>query len=115
MARSHNKATILGNLGADPEVRTTSGGTKVATLSVATSRQWKDAEGADQEKTEWHRIICWEGLADICEKYLKKGDQVFIEGPIEYQKWEDKEGTTRYSTEIRGRELIMLGSPSRDA
>lgn len=109
MSRSLNKAQLIGNLGADPEVRTVPSGSKVATLSVATSRQWTDRSGQQQEKTEWHRVIAWDRLAEICERYLKKGDRVFIEGPIEYRQWEGQDGQTRYTTEIRAREMIMLG------
>lgn len=114
MSRSLNKVQIIGNLGADPEVRSTNNGSRVATLSVATSRQWTGNGGEKQEKTEWHRVICWNnkgsGLADVAEKYLKKGDKVYIEGRIEYRTWEDREKQTRYVTEIIARELIMLGS-----
>lgn len=122
MSRSVNKAILIGNLGADPEVRSTSSGQRVATLSVATSRQWNNQAGERQEKTEWHRVVLWNnrgsGLADIAEKYLKKGDRVYIEGRIEYRTWEDREGNTRYSTEIIGRELMMLsprGSGAEEA
>jgi single-strand DNA-binding protein len=103
---------LIGNLGADPEVRTTTNGGKVATLSLATSRQWTSAGGEKQEKTEWHRVICWNNkgaqLADVAEKFLKKGDRVYVEGRIEYRTWEDREKQTRYTTEIIARELIML-------
>src|SRR5256885_13132740 len=103
---------LIGNLGADPEVRSTSNGGRVATLSVATGRQWTGQGGEKQEKTEWHRVICWNnkgsGLADIAEKYLKKGDKVYIEGRIEYRTWEDRDKQTRYVTEVIARELIML-------
>lgn len=109
MSRSLNKAMIIGNLGSDPEVRSTSGGTRVATLSVATSRRWTDRDGQEQERTEWHRVVCWDRLAEICEQYLSKGDRVYIEGRIEYRQWEGDDGRTRYTTEIRGREMIMLG------
>jgi single-strand DNA-binding protein len=100
---------IIGNLGADPEVRSTSSGTRVATLSIATSRSWTDRSGRDQERTEWHRVVAWERLAEICEEYLSKGDRVYIEGRIEYRQWEGQDGQTRYTTEIRAREMIMLG------
>lgn len=119
MARSLNKAIIIGNLGADPEVRTISSGTKVAEFSVATSRQWKGRDGQQQEKTEWHRIVAWgytpdkDGLAGVAERFLKKGDRVYVEGQIEYRQYDDKEGVTRYVTEIRADEMIMLGG--RDA
>lgn len=116
MSRSVNKATLIGNLGSDPEVRSTTGGNRVATFSLATSRQWKDAKGETQEKTEWHRCVAWNAgkgkLADIVEAYAKKGDKVYVEGAIEYRQWQDKEGQTRYSTEINVRELVLLGSPN---
>ena len=109
MSRSLNKAMIIGNLGSDPEVRSTSSGTRVATLSVATSRRWNDRSGQEQERTEWHRVVAWDKLAEICEQYLSKGDRVYIEGRIEYRQWEGDDGRTRYTTEIRAREMIMLG------
>lgn len=116
MSRSLNKVQLIGNLGRDPEVRSTANGSKVATLSVATSRRWKSQAGEDQEKTEWHRVILWNnrgsGLADVAERYLKKGDRIYVEGRIEYRTWEDKEGNTRYSTEIVGREMMMLSGQS---
>lgn len=112
MSRSLNKATLIGNLGADPEVRSTSGGGRVATFSLATSRTWNGPSGDRQEKTEWHRCVVWNSkssqLADIVERYLKKGDKVYVEGRIEYRQWQDKENQTRYVTEINVRELIML-------
>lgn len=116
MSRSLNKVTLIGNLGADPEVRSTAGGNRVATFSLATSRSWNSASGEKQEKTEWHRCVVWNSkvstLADIVERYLKKGDKVYVEGRIEYRQWQDKEGQTRYSTEINVRELIMLSGRS---
>jgi single-strand DNA-binding protein len=119
VSRSLNKVELIGNLGADPEVRSTANGSRVATLSVATSRQWNNQAGERQEKTEWHRVVLWNnkqsGLADVAEKYLKKGDKVYVEGRIEYRTWEDREGKTRYSTEINARELIILGSRSGSA
>ncbi len=114
MSRSLNRAMLIGNLGADPEVRSTTNGTRVATLSLATGRQWTNQAGERQEKTEWHRVVLWNnrtsGLADLAEKYMKKGDRIFVDGRIEYRTWEDREGKTRYSTEINAREVIMLGS-----
>lgn len=119
MSRSLNKVTLIGNLGADPEVRSTSNGSRVATISVATSRTWKNQSGERQEKTEWHRVVLWNNkgstLADIAERFLKKGDKVYIEGSIEYRSWQDREGQTRYTTEITARELIMLSPRSADA
>jgi single-strand DNA-binding protein len=103
---------LIGNLGADPEVRSTNNGTRVATLSLATSRQWTTQGGEKQEKTEWHRCVVWNtrqtGLADVVEKYLKKGDRVYVEGRIEYRTWKDREGQTRYTTEVNVRDLVML-------
>jgi single-strand DNA-binding protein len=119
VSRSLNKVTLIGNLGADPEVRSTPGGNRVATFSLATSRQWNSPSGEKQEKTEWHRCVVWNSkvstLADIVERYVKKGDKVYVEGRIEYRQWQDKEGQTRYSTEINVRELIMLSSRSGGA
>ena len=113
MSRSLNKVTLIGNLGADPEIRSTTGGNRVATFSLATSRAWNNQSGDRQEKTEWHRCVVWNTkasqLADIVEKYVKKGDKIYVEGRIEYRQWTDKDGQTRSSTEINVRELIMLG------
>jgi single-strand DNA-binding protein len=113
VSRSLNKVTLIGNVGADPEVRSTSGGNRVATFSLATSRTWNGPSGDRQEKTEWHRCVVWNAktsaLADIVERYVKKGDKLYIEGRIEYRQWQDKDNQTRYSTEINVRELIMLG------
>jgi single-strand DNA-binding protein len=109
MSRSLNKAQLIGNLGADPEIRSTTSGTQVATLSIATSRRWNDRQGQQQEKTEWHRVVCWDKLAEICERFLKRGDRVYVEGSIEYRQWDGQDGQKKYTTEIRARELIMLG------
>ena len=114
MSRSLNKVMLIGNLGSDPEVRSTTGGNRVATFSLATSRSWSSANGDKQEKTEWHRCVVWNvkgtGLADVVEKYCKKGDRIYVEGRIEYRQWQDKENQTRYTTEINVRDLLMLGS-----
>jgi len=115
VSRSLNKVTLIGNLGSDPEVRSTTGGNRVATFSLATSRSWSGASGERQEKTEWHRCVVWNSkastLADIVEKYVHKGDKLYVEGRIEYRQWQDKDGQTKYTTEINVRELIMLGGP----
>lgn len=119
MSRSLNKVTLIGNLGADPEVRSTSNGSRVATLSIATSRQWKNQAGEKQEKTEWHRVVLWNTnfskLADVAERYCKKGDKVYVEGSIEYRSWQDREGQTRYTTEINAKELILLSGRGEGA
>ena len=112
MSRSLNRVTLIGNLGADPEVRSTANGGRVANVSLATSRRWKGSNGENQEKTEWHRLVLWNNrgfnLAETVEKYCKKGDKLYVEGRIEYRSWQDKEGQTRYTTEINVQELILL-------
>jgi len=106
-----NKAIVVGNLGRDPEMRYTPAGVPVATFSVATSEEWKDKDtGSKQERTEWHRIVAWRGLAEICGKYLRKGSQVYIEGKIQTRSWEDREGVKRYTTEIVARNLRQVPS-----
>ena len=117
MARGINKAIIVGNLGRDPEVRYTANGSAVANITVATSESWKDKQsGERQERTEWHRVVFFGRLAEIAEEYLKKGAQVYIEGSIRTQKWQDKEsGQDRYTTEIVARDMQMLGSRGGDA
>ena len=96
-----NKVQLIGNLGQDPEVRSTQGGKKVVTLSIATGESWKDASGNKVERTEWHRVVIWnEGLGDIAEKYLAKGAKVYVEGKLTTRKWQDQDGNDRYSTEI---------------
>jgi single-strand DNA-binding protein len=103
-----NRAEIIGYLGRDPEARTTTEGTAVVTLSIATSEKWKDRDGKQQERTEWHRCIAWGKLAEICAKYLKKGGLVYVEGRLETQKWTDKEGIERYTTQVRMDQMRML-------
>ncbi|MCH8568524.1 MAG: single-stranded DNA-binding protein [Balneolales bacterium] len=105
---SLNKAMIIGNLGADPEVRYTQSNTAVATLSVATSERYKDSNGDLQERTEWHRVVAWGKLAEICQSYLKKGSKVYLEGPIQTRSWEDKDGQKKYTTEIKALNMVML-------
>ena len=111
MARSGiNKVILVGNLGADPDVRTTAGGAAVTTLSLATSDSWKDkVTGADQKKTEWHRIILWNRLAENASKYLKKGSKIYIEGQLQYRNYE-QDGQTKYITEIVARDMQFLDS-----
>lgn len=108
---SVNKAIILGNIGKDPEVRYTASGEAICNITVATSESWKDkATGEKKELTEWHRISFFGKLAEICGQYLKKGSQVYVEGSIRTRKWTDKEGVERYTTEIKGDEMKMLGA-----
>tara|TARA_Y100001954_G_C15580502_1_gene488094 strand:- start:379 stop:789 length:411 start_codon:yes stop_codon:yes gene_type:complete len=104
-----NKVILVGNLGKDPEVRYLDSGVAVANFSLATTENYKNKEGERVSQTEWHNIVFWRGLAEVAEKYLKKGDSVYVEGKIKTRKWEDKEGNTRYSTEILADNMTMLG------
>ncbi|HMM55134.1 MAG TPA: single-stranded DNA-binding protein [Candidatus Desulfobacillus sp.] len=106
---SVNKVILIGNLGADPETRYLPSGEAVANLRVATTDTWKDKDGNRQEATEWHRVSFFGRQAEVCGQYLKKGSQVYIEGSIRTRKWQDKEGQDRYTTEIRGDRMQMLG------
>tara|TARA_R110002126_G_C10104267_1_gene466554 strand:+ start:73 stop:450 length:378 start_codon:yes stop_codon:yes gene_type:complete len=106
MARGLNKATLIGNLGADPETRQV-GETNVTSLRIATSETFKDRSGEQQERTEWHRLNLWDKLSDIAQQYLKKGSRIYVEGKIETRQW-DKDGEKRYSTEIRVQQMLML-------
>jgi single-strand DNA-binding protein len=111
MARGVNKVILIGNLGADPETRAMPSGTTVANLRVATSESWRDKQsGEQQERTEWHRVAFFGRLAEVAGEYLRKGSQVYIEGSLRTRKWQDKQGNERYSTEIIGNDLQMLGS-----
>jgi len=103
-----NKAILIGNLGADPEIRYTPNGTPVATFSLATTERWKGADGQVQESTEWHRVVAWNRLGEICGEYLGKGSKVYIEGKLKTRKWKDNSGNDRYTTEIIAREMKML-------
>jgi single-strand DNA-binding protein len=104
-----NKAILIGNLGADPEIRYTQNGTQVATFRIATTERWKGQDGQMQESTEWHRIVAYKKLAEICGEYLNKGSKVYIEGKIQTRKWQDQNGNDKYTTEIIAREMKMLG------
>ena len=107
---SVNKVILVGNLGADPETRYLPSGEAVANLRLATTDTWKDKDGNKQEATEWHRISFFGRQAEVCGQYLKKGSQIYVEGSIRTRKWQDKEGQDRYTTEIRGDRMQMLGS-----
>lgn len=106
---SVNKVILVGNLGSDPEVRYLPSGDAVANLSLATTDTWKDKDGNKQEATEWHRISFFGRQAEVCQQYLKKGSQIYVEGSIRTRKWQDKDGQDRYSTEIKGDRMQMLG------
>ncbi len=113
MARGINKVILIGNLGADPELKYTASGTPVCTFRLATSETFKDREGNQQERTEWHRIVAWAKLGEIAAQYLSKGRQVYIEGSIRTRSWEDQSGERKYMTEIVARDIQFLGGPSQ--
>ena len=113
MSRGVNKVILVGNLGQKPEMRYTATQTAVANLSIATTESWKDKEsGENRDKTEWHRVVFFGNLAEIAEKYLDKGSSVYVEGKIQTRKWQDKDGNDRWTTEVLGNQLTMLGSRS---
>ena len=110
-----NKVILVGRLGQDPEIRYTQGGAAVANFSVATSQEWKDKNtGEKMENTEWSRVVVWNKLAEICGEYLEKGRQVYIEGRMQTRSWEDKDGATRYTTEVIANHVMFLGSKADD-
>jgi len=110
-----NKAIIVGRLGRDPEIRYTPSGAAVANFSVATSEEWKDKEtGEKQERTEWHRVVAWRRLGEICGEYLRKGSQVYIEGRLQTRDWEDRDGNKRYTTEIVAQSMQMLDRANKE-
>lgn len=106
---SVNKAILVGNLGRDPELKYMPNGDAVCNFSIATTDTWKDRDGNQQEKTEWHNIVAFKKLAEICGEYLKKGKQIYIEGRIQTRSWEDKDGVKKYTTEIVANQMQMLG------
>ncbi|MCA0402595.1 MAG: single-stranded DNA-binding protein [Proteobacteria bacterium] len=113
MARGINKVILIGNIGGDPEVRYMPNGNAVATLSVATSETWKDKQtGEKQEKTEWHRVVCFNRLGEIAGEYLRKGSKVYVEGSLRTRKWQDQQGQDKYTTEIVAADLQMLDGKS---
>lgn len=109
MAGSVNRVILVGNLGADAELRYTGGGMAVANFRLATTEVWKDKDGQKQEQTEWHRVSLWGKMAEAVAQYLTKGKQVYVEGRIQTRKWQDKEGQDRYSTEIKADKVTLLG------
>ncbi len=110
---SVNKAILVGNLGGDPELRYTPSGTAVANFSLATREQWTNKNGEKTERTEWHKIVAWGRLGEVCGEYLHKGSQVYIEGRIQTRSWEDREGNKRYTTEIVALTMQMLGTTAK--
>lgn len=110
-----NKVILVGRLGRDPELRYTPSGAAVANFSIATSEEWKDREtGEKQERTEWHRIVAWRRLGEICGEYLRKGSQVYIEGRLQTKEWEDRDGNKRYTTEVVAQSMQMLDSMGKE-
>ena len=108
-----NKVILVGNLGRDPEVRTLDNGTKVARFSLATTESYKDRNTGERvDQTEWHNIVLWRGLAEIAERFLRKGNQIYVEGKLQTRSYEDKEGVTKYNTDVVGLNMTMLGGPS---
>ena len=105
-----NKVILVGNLGKDPEVRYLDNGVAVANFSLATTENYKNKQGERVSQTEWHNIVFWRGLAEVAEKYLKKGDSVYVEGKLRTRRWEDKDGNTKYTTEILADNMTMLGN-----
>jgi single-strand DNA-binding protein len=108
MARGINKVILIGNLGQDPELRYTGSGTAVCNMRLATNESYKDADGNMVDKTEWHTVVAWSRLAEICGEYLKKGSQVYFEGSLQTRSYDDKDGNTKFTTEIKAREMMML-------
>ena len=110
----YNRIVIIGNVGQDPTTKTLEGGAKVTTFTLATSETWKDKQGNKKEEVHWHNVQLWRGLAEVAEKYVKKGSKLFIEGKVTYRSYEDKEGNTKYITEIVGKEMKMLGGKQQE-
>ncbi|MBD3425347.1 MAG: single-stranded DNA-binding protein [Candidatus Latescibacteria bacterium] len=110
MSRGLNKVMLIGNLGSDPEIRSTGTGLQVANFRMATNEQFSTRDGERQQRTEWHRIVAFGKLAEICGQYLKKGSQLYAEGRIQTREWEDQSGNRRFTTEVVLREMVMLGS-----
>ena len=116
MARGVNKVILVGNLGRDPEMKYTASGAAIANITVATSESWNDKQTNERvEKTEWHRVVAFQRLAEIMGEYLKKGSQVYIEGKLQTRKWQDQNGQDRYSTEVVANDMQMLGSRGGEA
>ncbi len=111
---SINKVILIGNLGSDPEVRYTPSGRPVANFSIATTENWTNKDGGKEERTEWHRIVAWGRLGEICGEYLNKGRSVYIEGKLQTRSWEDRDGNKRYTTEILAQTMQMLGPSGKE-
>jgi single-strand DNA-binding protein len=112
---SVNKVILVGRLGQNPEVKYTPSGAAVANFSIATNESWVDKSGQKQERTEWHRIVVWGKLAELCSQYLTKGRQAYVEGRLQTRQWQDKEGVTKYTTEVQAQTVQFLGGASRES
>lgn len=110
---SVNKVILIGNLGKSPEVRNLENGNKVASFPLATSENYKDKNGNKVDNTEWHNLVLWNGLAEVSEKYLNKGDKIYVEGKLKTRQWQDKDGNTRYTTEVVANQMTMLSGPNK--
>jgi len=115
MARGVNKVILIGNLGQDPELRYTGSGTAVCNMRLATNESYKDRDGNMVDKTEWHTVVAWARLGEICNEYLSKGSQVYFEGKLQTRSWEDRDGNTRYSTEVKAQEMMFLDRANNNA
>jgi single-strand DNA-binding protein len=114
MARGVNKAILIGNLGEAPDLRYTDGGTAVCNMRLATNESYKNADGETVQKTEWHDVVAWAQLAEICDEHLEKGSQVYVEGKLQTRQWTDRDGNDRYSTEVKAQEINFLGRGRQD-
>jgi len=114
-SRSVNKVILIGNLGGDPELRHTVSNIPVVNFTVATNENWVNKEGVREERTEWHRVVAWRRLAEICHEYLRKGTQVYIEGKLQTRTWEDQNGQKRFMTEVVADEMVILGQRGAEA
>jgi single-strand DNA-binding protein len=114
MARGVNKVTLIGNLGDEPELRHTGDGTAVCNMSLATNESYTDSDGNEVQNTEWHDVVAWGRLGEVCNEYLSKGSQVYFEGKLQTRSWDDDDGNTRYSTEVKAQEMMFLDSNRQD-
>ncbi len=115
MARGVNKAILIGNLGQEPELRYTGSGTAVCNMRLATNETYTNRDGEEVQKTEWHNVVAWGRLGEVCNEYLDKGSQVYFEGSMQTRSWEDRDGNTRYTTEVKAREMMFLDSNRQGA
>jgi len=115
MARGVNKVILIGNLGQEPELRYTGSGTAVCNMRLATNESYTDRDGNEVDRTEWHNVVAWGRLGEVCNEYLEKGSQVYFEGSLQTRSWEDRDGNTRYTTEVKAQEMMFLDSSRQEA